>query len=328
MRVEAITVVAGNVHLDRAVKNALVAVEMAGTGPVLVCPGAARPLCRQLETAVDVHGEDGLSGLGFEPRSGRACRNVAVRTILDLTERYPHELTLVALGPLTNIAAALAADPELPARVKELYIMGGTGDGQGNVTPVAEYNFWADPEAARSVVTGGFNAWLVGWDVARRDGILTDRELEELRRSGTERARFAVDSNLAVREFCREVTRIDGVDFPDPVTMALVLEPELGCGWDWVCADVETGGGLTRGQLVLDRLGLLKKAPNLHVCRGAGREGFKRLLFRLMKDKGEVDGGEGDSGGPVGVEEAVSGVPVRPGSGGSGGPSGASFSSG
>ncbi len=285
VKVEALTVVAGNVWLDRAVANALLAVEMAETYRVPVYPGAAGPFCRPLETAVEVHGRDGLSDTGFNPQHSRAESNLAVRAILDLTEEHPGEITLVALGPLTNLAAALVADPGLPQRLGEMYIMGGTGDGQGNVTPVAEYNFWVDPEAARAVIRGGFEPRLVGWDIARHYGVLNDAGLDDIRRIGTRRAKFAVDANRAVREFCREVTQIDGVDFPDPIAMAIALEPELAGEWDWVYADVETGDGLARGQLIIDWLGILGRRPNLWVCREADAGGFRRMFKRSLEDK-------------------------------------------
>jgi len=145
--VKAITVVAGNVPLEMGLQNALYTVELCGADTP-VYAGCAKPLLRELETAQDVHGRDGLGDIGL-PLQGRApARGHAVDVLRDVINANAGDITLVTLGPLTNVALALLREPELAQRVSHCWIMGGIGAGHGNVTPTAEFNIWVDPEAA------------------------------------------------------------------------------------------------------------------------------------------------------------------------------------
>jgi purine nucleosidase len=144
VQVEAITVVAGNVPVEQAVQNALYTVELCGSS-VPVYQGMAAPLLRPPQAALHVHGRDGMGDIGL-PLSGRAAApGHAVDIISQTIRHHAHNITLVTLGPLTNLALALLHDPSLPQLVSECVIMGGVGQGPGNITPVAEYNIWADP---------------------------------------------------------------------------------------------------------------------------------------------------------------------------------------
>ena len=150
IQVEAITVVAGNVPLDQAVQNALYTREICDS-EVPVYAGLAKPLVRELLTAQYIHGQDGLGDIGL-PLSGRVpADGNAIDIIVDTIRQFPNEIEIIALGPLTNLAVAMAKEPELAPKVKHCYIMGGVGKGPGNVTSVSEYNIWADPEAAQIV---------------------------------------------------------------------------------------------------------------------------------------------------------------------------------
>jgi purine nucleosidase len=161
VQIEAITVVAGNVPVDQGVQNALYTVELCGQA-IPVHRGMPAPLIRPLETAQYVHGEDGMGDIGL-PLTGRtAASNEAIAVLLETIHQFPHDLTLVTLGPLTNIAVALRLDPSIAQLVSECVIMGGTGQGHGNITPVGEYNFLADPEAAKIVFESGMPIKMVG----------------------------------------------------------------------------------------------------------------------------------------------------------------------
>src|SRR5689334_6529842 len=154
VQVEAITVVAGNVPLEQGVQNALYTVELCKSR-VPVYQGMAAPLLRPLQTAQHVHGRDGMGEIGLPLHGRTPATGHAVDIIRETIRRHPHEITLVTLGPLTNVAMALLLEPALAGLVKECVIMGGIGEGYGNVTPVAEYNIWVDPEAAKIVYASG-----------------------------------------------------------------------------------------------------------------------------------------------------------------------------
>jgi purine nucleosidase len=224
--VEAITVVAGNVPLEQAVQNALYTVELGGAATP-VHPGAEAPLRRPLETAQFVHGHDGMGDLGLPLQGREAAAADAVDVILETAARHAGSLTLVTLGPLTNVARALERDSGLGERVGRCVVMGGTGSGPGNVTPLAEYNLWVDPEAAQIVFDSALPLTLVGWDISCASAVIDPETAAELRAIGTERARFAIDIQRHVDAYARQVSGLAGFDLPDPIAMAVALEPEI-----------------------------------------------------------------------------------------------------
>src|SRR5579862_3593319 len=147
LKVEAITPVAGNVPLELTLPNALRLVEIAGRRDIPVAAGASAPLVRRLVTARYAHGENGLGGVDFPAPSLKPVSESAVEMIRRIVRSSPGEITVVALGPLTNVATALKADPELAKMIRAIVLMGGSLSG-GNITPAAEFNFYVDPEAA------------------------------------------------------------------------------------------------------------------------------------------------------------------------------------
>ena len=189
VHIEAVTVVAGNVPLDQAVQNALYTLELAGC-PAPVYAGMSRPMLRPLETAQNVHGSDGMGDIGL-PLSGRApAAGHAVDALIAIIRRYPGEITLVTLGPLTNIATALLRDPAIAGLVQRCVMMGGTSDSIGNVTPVSEYNIWTDPEAAKIVFESGLPIEMIGWDISRKYATFDPSQSAALRAVGTPLAEF------------------------------------------------------------------------------------------------------------------------------------------
>lgn len=173
----AITTVAGNVGLAQTTANALAVASFAGAADVPVAAGSAVPLLRPALDAHDVHGETGLGGAVLPPPGRAPADEHAVDLIVRETAAAPGEITLVAIGPLTNIAMALRRDPDLVGRVRDFVIMGGSS-GRGNVTPAAEYNIWADPEAAAIVFGAGWTVTMIGLDVtllARADAGVQDK---------------------------------------------------------------------------------------------------------------------------------------------------------
>src|SRR5579884_292611 len=185
--VEAITVVAGNVDLEHTVRNARYVVELC-EADVPVYAGAARALLREHRRAPDAHGEDGLGNLGLRPRDPRPAPGHAADILVERIMREPGALTLVTLGPLTNVALALLKEPRIATAVQRVVVMGGAANTAGNVTPAAEFNIWADPEAARIVFRAGMPLTMVGIEISRA-ARWTPEEIRELGALGTPRAR-------------------------------------------------------------------------------------------------------------------------------------------
>jgi purine nucleosidase len=277
VQIEAITVVAGNVPLDQAVQNALYTVELCGKSTPVHC-GLPAPLSRPLETAQFVHGEDGLGDIGL-PLNGRSpVSSDAIGVLLKTIHQFSGDLTLVTLGPLTNIAVALQQDPSIAQAVSECVIMGGTGRGHGNVTPVGEYNFWADPEAAKIVFESGMPIKMVGWDISRTHAVFNPDDTAALRAIGTPIAHFCVDIQKQVQQFALSTTRLPGFDLPDPIAMAIALDPQVATKSEHCYVEIEPVSPLCRGQSVVDHLNLMGQQPNAEVVREASREGFLQML--------------------------------------------------
>jgi purine nucleosidase len=276
--VRAITVVAGNVPLEMGVQNALYTVELCGRTDVPVYAGAAEPLARPLETAQFVHGADGMGDIGL-PLTGRVpAPGHAVEVMNRLAHEHAGELTLVTLGPLTNVALAVQADPQFATRVGRCVVMGAVADHIGNVTPVAEFNMWVDPEAVEVVLGARLPLQFVGWDISRHYAVIDDAEAAALRGFGTPLAEFCVDIQGCVRAFCATETKLDGFDLPDPIAMAVALEPAVAIETRRWHLAVETGSPLTRGMVVMDVLGLTGAVPNATVVTVADAALFRALL--------------------------------------------------
>ena len=223
--VRGITTVAGNVSAQQAARNALLVVECCGADvPVFV--GCDAPVLRPANDASWFHGRDGMSDVGFAPQKRLPEPCHGVDALLELSREFPG-CTLVTLGPLTNVAVALLRDPDLANRVGRCVVMGGNPCCVGNVTPAAEYNVWCDPEAAQVVMASGLPVELVGWHLSRGDAVLNATEIDALLATGEPLARFAVECNATAMAAYRTQTGENGISLPDPVAMAVALDPTL-----------------------------------------------------------------------------------------------------
>ena len=281
VQVDAITVVAGNVPLDQAVQNALYTVELCGAH-VPVYAGRAAPLLRPLETAQNVHGSDGLGDIGLPvhgrvPAPGHACD-----VLIERVSAAPGQITLVALGPLTNLALALLREPELAWKVGQCIVMGGASNNFGNVTPVAEYNIWTDPEAARIVFDSGMPIIMVGIDISRGYAVFEPHEAAAIRAIGTPLAHYCIDIQGQVTEWMKAGSRLPGFDLPDPITMAVALDPAVATRIIQAPVRVEIGDGLCRGQIMLDHLHILGERHLVDVVIEADRARFIELLRQAV----------------------------------------------
>jgi len=284
VEVAALTTVAGNTGLDASTRNALIVLDRAGHDDIPVHPGADRPLEAEPAAAGHIHGEDGLGDQGFAAVGAPHETPAVDATIALLRERGP-QITWVALGPLTNIASAVLEDPDTCRAASELVVMGGTGDGVGNVTPAAEFNFWADPEAARIVLRSGMRIRVVGWDVSRRDALISGADRDALLSSSDDLGAFLHAATSTLFEFTSRREPVDTMDLPDPVAVAAAIEPE-SADWVDVHADVECSGELTRGALVVDHLGNTGLDPNITLCTAFDSRRFREMFLDTLTSGG------------------------------------------
>ena len=275
IEVIAITVVAGNVPLAQAVQNALYTRELCGA-EVPVHAGREAPLTRELETAQFVHGEDGMGDIGL-PLLGRVPDSEhAVDVLLDEILASPGEVTLMTLGPLSNIAEALQREPALADAVRHCYVMGGTCSGAGNVTGAAEYNFWADPEAAQIVVRSGMPLTIVGWDMSVLYAAFGPEDAAALRSLGP-LGEFAVDIQAKVDVYAREESKLAGFDLPDPIAMAVAIDPGIA-RFATHQFDVVAGDGPDRGRDLVDNA----TGGQARVTQAVERQAFVTMLARAL----------------------------------------------
>ena len=270
VRVLGLTTVAGNVGLEQATQNALLTAEICNAN-VPVFAGADEPLTRAHDHAHWFHGRDGMGDRGFPTPKQKPEREHGVDAIVRLAHEAPG-LTLVTLGPLTNVAHALKRDPKLAERIGRCVVMGGAPCCEGNVTPAAEYNIWVDPEAARAVFCSKLNIEMVGWHVSRGPSVLDDAEIAAIEALGTRKAKFAIESNSTAREAYRVQTGEVGLSLADPTAMAVALDRSIGLSWSRHRVAIETGSKLTRGMTVVDRLNVHHDDNNANVWREAAGE--------------------------------------------------------
>jgi purine nucleosidase len=240
-----ITTVAGNVSLAKTTANALAVSEYVGAAGTPVTAGCAGPLLRPAYDARDVHGDSGLGGAVLPAPTGSPAPGHAIDYIIDTVRAAPGQITLVATGPLTNVALAVKREPRLADWVREFVIMGGSA-GRGNVTPAAEFNIWADPEAAAVVFRAGWTVIMLGLDVTLRTGASPAvlQRMRDMGPLGTELLLPALDQYRSVRE-------PSGPPVHDVCAVAWVAAPKL-FGLVPARVQVETAGQLTSGMTVTD----------------------------------------------------------------------------
>jgi purine nucleosidase len=277
VQVEAITTVNGNVSLDLTTANALKILDAAGKD-VQVYRGCDRPLISRPTTAAHVHGEDGLGDCDLPASKKQVQSEHAVHALIRLANENPGELTLVAIGPLTNLAVALSLDPDLPKKFKQLVIMGGAIYSRGNTeTVTAEFNIHTDPEAAHMV----FSAWpmltLLSWEttvayIIPRDALDRFFKLETLR------AKFFHDTNQKILGFIKQRLGQDMLFAPDGLAMAAAIEPDIVTKAEKRFVSIELHGANTRGQTVVDWYGSTQKAPNTDIILELDMDRFLQLM--------------------------------------------------
>jgi inosine-uridine nucleoside N-ribohydrolase len=271
LELAAVTTVAGNQTIEKVTANAIRVLDVAGVTDIPVAAGAHRALVHPAATAADVHGETGLDGPDLPPPSRPPESEHAVELLARLLRERPH--TLAAVGPLTNVALLLAVHPELAGQIERLVIMGGAV-GAGNTTPAAEFNIWADPEAAKRVFSLDLDLTMVGLDVTHR-ALLSAETAEGLRSAGRAGAVVA-DLHAFYRRFHQQVYGHDSTPVHDALAVASLIRPEL-LRTEHLPVEIDTGYGPARGRTIVDRL--RRTGPgNAHVALDVDADGFIALL--------------------------------------------------
>jgi inosine-uridine nucleoside N-ribohydrolase len=278
--VEALTTVFGNAEVEQSTRNALKILEVSGRTDIPVHSGSARPLARDPTYGKMIHGGNGLGDVEYTPPRATPAATGAVEAIISRVMSAPGEITLIALGPLTNVALALAAEPRLASRLRRVILMGGAVLTWGNVTPAASANLFNDPEAARAVYRSGVSLVQVGLDVCRPT-VITRSHLDRLRSAKSAPAEFLLRIMPFIQEAYRKagIKAIEGggVQFNDVPCMAYAIRPDL-FGTRRLFVDIETQGALTAGATVADFDGRWGKVPNADVCLEVDAAGVADLF--------------------------------------------------
>ncbi len=276
-----ITMVAGNVGFDRQVRNAFMTLNVADRlGEVPIYLGNRQPLVRPWVSAENVHG-DGAGGLDMDFSGCEPEAEHAVDALLRMADEAAGELSIVAIGPLTNLAMAVRKRPEFASQVKHLVVMGGSNNARGNITAAAEFNFYVDPEAAKIVFDAGFTITVVPWAPLTLQQAVFGRDvLEQIAGIDTPLARFFTRVCSATLAFDESVG-IPGTTHPDSLSAAVLLRPELITRSAQYNVDIETGSELTRGYAAMS-WGVHGLAPNATVVEEIDAAGFQKFLLDLL----------------------------------------------
>ncbi|ATM96730.1 putative hydrolase [Yersinia frederiksenii] len=285
LKVEAVTTCAGNQTPDKTLRNALRILTLLERQDIPVAGGALQPLLRELIIADNVHGESGLDGPSLpDPDFAPQAEN-AVELMARVLRASPHPVTIVATGPLTNVALLLAGHGALMAKIERIVIMGGAVM-LGNWTPAAEFNIFVDPEAAERVFKSGIPLTMAGLDVTHQAQVM-DEDIDRIRQLNNPVA----DVVAGLLDFFmlyhrQERWGFQGAPLHDPCTIAWLLAPELFTSIErWV--GIETRGEYTQGMTVVDYYELTGNKPNANVLMGINRQGFIDLLVERITRYGE-----------------------------------------
>ena len=273
-----VTTVAGNQTLAKTTANAIRVLDHLARDDVPVAAGASRPLVRPLRINPEVNGETGLDGPLLPPPSRDPSRGHAIDAIAMALDANPSPVTLIATGPLTNVALFLSRYPDLQHKLERIVFMGGA-IGLGNVTPAAEFNLWVDPEAAARVLSSGIELTMVGLDVTHR-ALITDKHVDQL--AGAARAgRLVADLYAFFSDYHRRAYGWAGAPVHDAVAAAQVIDPAIlrqrSCG-----VLVDTGGEPSRGRTYVDLWGAAGWTPNCQVAVGIDAPRFLDLLVERI----------------------------------------------
>ena len=281
VKLEGLTVVHGNCSAEQGTINALSILELAGAEHVPVLTGCGLPLAQPSLLAPETHGGQGLGYASLPSPQNQARAGHAVDFLIEQVMSNPGEITLVAIGPLTNVAMALRLEPRIVQNVKDVVIMGGAIRHEGNTTPMAEFNTFVDPHAAHMVYHSGMPITLVPLDVTYRV-VLSHADVDRLKRLPPGIPQFIEDATRFYMEFHDEYQQIDGCVINDPLALALTFAPEL-CDYEEHYVDVDVNGGVSMGNTFADFYKALNKPANMQVALGIRPRQFLDLFLDRME---------------------------------------------
>ena len=274
--VKAITTVAGNVDLEQATQNALYTVELCNKN-IPVYKGSSGPIKRKLETSKFFHGKDGLGDTGpYIPKLKEQKEN-AINKIVSLINSNPNEIEIIAIGPLTNIAKVFDEDPSTINKLKSLYIMGGIGEGKGNITHHAEFNFWVDPDAADVVLNSNIKVHLIAWDTTQIYGYINKENFEELEKINSSLSQFSIDIQQKALQYYKIKYNEYKVDLADPLAMAAFIDSKIVTEYK-NCEIKMILNGLERGKDIVS----FTKKGNIKLASKISREKFLNTLKKSL----------------------------------------------
>ncbi len=277
---EGLSIVHGNCSLEQATINAMSVLELAGAGHIPVAKGCELPLVQPSLLAPETHGN---SGLGYAQLPAARARPVVQHGSDFLIEKIlssSGEITLVALGPLTNVALAIRQEPRIIQAVREVIIMGGAIRYEGNTTALAEFNTYVDPHAAYIVYHAGMPVTLVPLDVTYQC-VLTRTDVKRMRQVDSPITKFVEDATRFYMEFHDEFQSIEGCVINDPLALALTFAPEL-CTYRELPVDVDISGGISMGKTIGDFYNYGKKPANMRVALGVKPREFMDLFVERI----------------------------------------------
>ncbi len=280
LTVEGLSIVHGNCSLEQGTRNALSILELVHAVHIPVAKGCERPLVQASLLAAETHGDWGLGYAQLPEPRARPVGQHGVDFLIEKILASPGDITLLALGPLTNIALAIRQEPRIVEALREIIIMGGALRHEGNTTALAEFNTFVDPHAAQIVYHAGIPATLVPLDVTYQC-ILTPGDVQRMQTIDSPVTTFVADATRFYMEFHDEYQKIDGCVINDPLALALTFAPEL-CTYRELPVDVDLSGGISMGKTVADFYNYGKKPANLKVALGVRARDFLDLFVERM----------------------------------------------
>ena len=278
---EGLSVVHGNSSTQQGTINALSVLELAKASYIPVYQGCDLPLVQPSLLAPETHGEQGIGYAKLSAPLGQPKVQKGSDYLIEKIMSSPGEITLVAIGPLTNIALAIRQEPRIVENVKEVFIMGGAIRHEGNTTPLAEFNTYVDPHAAQIVFHSGMPITLTPLDVTY-ECVFTKDDLSRLLRIDSPITKFIADATRFYMEFHDEYQSIEGCVINDPMTLALTFMPEI-CDYQELYVDVDLSGGVSMGNTFADFYKMTKKPANMKVALGVRPRDFMELFLERME---------------------------------------------
>ena len=276
----AITVTHGNTSQEKCLSNALKLVELLGIEQVPVARGAQEPLVKELSVAEETHGDGGLGYAVLPEPKVKPIQESAHDLIIRLVNENPGQITLLCVGPMTNIALALLKQPQIAKNIKRIVAMGGSIHYPGNSTPQSEYNVFCDPESYDIVLNAGVDFTLVPLDVTYQC-LLTTQHIEQITLARPEIKNFIKESTRFYIEFHAKYQGIQGCAINDPLAAAILIDPTLVENRDYFLS-VDLSGGSSRAKTIADHYGALKKAPNAKVSMTVEVDRFMKQFIERM----------------------------------------------